>query len=796
MVDPIAPTADDIKRLQDYDAAAKQAGVSAPEALGKIKDAATSMATGAALSFTHLQTYLKNVGNTLEGTGKSADTAKLAFMALSTATVNARASFEGLAGVDYGNINTLHGQMDELQKSLGAGGEKATAAGRAISSMFERVAKNKMPDDTFKAMQVIPGAMVDFMKNLATKADNMTKLQAGLIAVSAQTGNLGNVYEKAGVGLKNINSVLADHTAAMSATKTATGATGAAVESYYIALGSVPKALESVVSSGTSAGGNMNMLTAVMKMAAGNGREVRDVIKDMGDVFKSLNMTGAPALAFINRFSELSNNLGVELNDMKGGLMGVVDSFKNLFTAGKDQATMTEGITNLMNKYVSALKEAGMTGKHATETVVGMADSMSKLTMAQKVFISGQTGGAGDIGGALSIEKMLRDHDVEGLNKKALEAIKKQTGPIISFEQAQREGGATAEKFQMQRQMVSQQGPLGAISGAKNVEDAGRYLDALYAIEHGLSAPKVSKGEEGLQDAISKGTSIQERNKTEFSEMNDHLYEINSSTSVMAKAFTERNFGIAVGTGTEGLSKNQQRRQDQMTVAAKRGGAQAEDLGIQMGDKGAMKDTAGRYANQAVKGVTDWFSHIPDVINSVLDPVKKALTSGDKAGVERETSTIKRQIAEAKERIKTETGEALAKDQESIKNKEAALKSLQSFGAAQNLSKMNGQLDKTTGKVQKPQEKQLAEFERPYLGPGENFGKLPSEMMTRGKQVAAAPRGTTAAAPGSKSPGSASASTPQVNVTHEGDSQQVTIDVNVKVNGKNAQAASMHPTNG
>lgn len=778
---PVAPTEAEIKRVNDYNAGLKETA---------------SVAGGAILNLSNLENYLKQVGNKMEGVGKSAESAKLGLLAMSTATVVARESFEGLNGVDLGNISTLKGQMSELREQLGLGGKSASAAAEMIGSMFKKISGNKVSPDMFAGLANPAEAMLKFMNNMVIKADNMTKLQTGLIAVSAQTGNLGNVYEKAGVGLKNINSVLADHTAAMAVTKIATGATGAAVENYYMELGRIPKALESVVSGGTAAGGNMNMLTAVMKMAAGNGREVKEVIKDMGDVFKSLNMTGAPALAFINRFSELSNNLGVELNDMKGGLMGVVDSFKNLFTAGKDQATMTEGITNLMNKYVSALKEAGMTGKHATETVVGMADGMSKLTMAQKVFISGQTGGAGDIGGALSIEKMLRDHDVEGLNKKALEAIKKQTGPIISFEQAQREGGATAEKFQMQRQMVSQQGPLGAISGAKNIEDAGRYLDALYAIEHGLSAPKVSKGEEGLQDAISKGTSIQERNKTEFSEMNDHLYEINSSTSVMAKAFTERNFGIAVGAGTEGLSKGQQRRQDQMTVAAKRGGAQAEDLGKQMGDKGAMKDTAGRYANEAVKGVTDWFSHIPDVIKSVLDPVRKALTSGDKTGVERETSTIKRQIAEAKERIKTETGEALAKDQESIKNKEAALKSLQSFGAAQNLSKMSGQIDKTTGKVQKPQEKQLAEFERPYLGPGENFGKLPSEMMTRAKQVGAAPRGTAATAPGSKSPGSAGASTPQVNVTHEGDSQQVTIDVNVKVNGKNAQAASMHPTNG
>ena len=70
-------------------------------------------------------------------------------------------------------------------------------------------------------------------------------------------------------------------------------------------------------------------------------------------------------------------------------------------------------MSGIMNDYVGALQNTGMTGQHAMEVVKGMTDSIAGMSVAQKAFLSSQTGGPGGLMGAFQIEKDLREGKID-----------------------------------------------------------------------------------------------------------------------------------------------------------------------------------------------------------------------------------------------------------------------------------------------------------------------------------------------------------------------------------------------
>lgn len=768
--EPIAPTQEDIKRLQDYDAAAKQAGVSAPDALGRIKKAAIDMASGAKIGFEHLTDFLEKVGDGMKGVGESAGTARLALTAIAGATLNARDSFHQLGNVDYGNMNTLSDQMKQLKDTLGAGGSGATAAKIAISGLFDKF-KDKLPESALKAFTGNHEAMASFVENMARKADNITRMQAGLLAVSAATGNLGQVYKKAGADLSDINSILSDHQSAIRATIGATRQAPEAVEKYYMALGHVPGALQAQVSSGTAAGENMNMLTAVMKMAAGNGRTVEAVTQDLGSAFKSLGMTGEPALKFVNRFSELSSNLGVQFDDMKNSLLGATDAFKNITDAGEAASKMTEGMANNSNKWISSLMGAHMSGRQATETYKNMASAMAGMTTAQKSFLSAQTGGPGGLLGGLQIEKMMRSGDTAGVQKKLMEVLQKQTGPITTMDEALKGGQAGAARFEKQRMMITQ-GPMASALGIKSSEDAAKMLEAMKAMQEGRGAPAaLAGGSAGLQDAINKGTSIEDQNHTELTDMNKELNDINTSTDILASGFSKSNFGIEKGKFSgkvEGLAK---RRQDNAEKYSKEGGKLAGDLNKQMGESGRMKDPTAETHQKIAKGVSEWIGHLPDVLKAGLKPLQDKFATGKDEDIGGSNAAIKKQIEDIKKNPKSTAAEKA--NAELLDRHRAQAMTLYSGGANEALKPGGTSGSKTFHK--------------------KDFAPLPTgEPLTAAELVAQGKHGTPAAkksAAGTEgAPGSFTHS-----VTENGAETGTKIHVTVKVDKTSDNARSQNP---
>jgi hypothetical protein len=471
-------------------------------------------AAGANEIFDAFEKHINNFNITLETSGAYANKAAAQFGILSVAILGSQKAFQGMDFSSMG-LNTFTEQITNM---------KATLASSPLSKMLE----------TFKSMGVeIPAAQaktkaaaLTFAQSFLQSADNALTLQTGLLKLSAQTGNLGHIYTKAGPQLKSMNAILAEQNIMMVDAARATGNSNRKqIENFYMALASVPQALESVVKVGDDADTSMSMLTATMKLATATQREYPEVIKDLHKAFTDYGLVGKDALSFTARFTELSSKLGIEFDVMKNGLLGATSAFQTLTDAGDASFKMTESMSNIMNKYVEGLKASHMTGQHAVEVVKNMTGAMSNLKVEQRAFLSAQTGGPGGLMGAAQIEKMMREGKIDEVMEKVMGSMEKMTGKAVTLEEASKSESAAATR---QKQItLFQQGPLGKL--AQNPEDAGRLLETYRAKKEG----RVVTGdldENVLKTAIDKSSETENLSYTKLSEHSISLMAIQKST--------------------------------------------------------------------------------------------------------------------------------------------------------------------------------------------------------------------------------------------------------------------------
>ena len=427
---------------------------------------------------------------------------------LTTAILGTRKSFESLnTGTQ---LNTFEGQWNSLVTTVLKGGGGLGALVAKVQTDFGAV----LPDAATKSI----GALTAFMSNIMKSADNVNRMSTAMLAAGAATGSLGNMYQAAGPHLENLNELVAEQRMSLIASAEAASMLPEEMEKNYAALMMVPKALESSATASSqmadATGGQTSktsMLTAATLLAVGAHRKVEDVASDLKKAYQDYGLVGDNALKFTARMGELSNNLGIDLESVKGALSGAADMFGRFADAGENASTMAEGLATIMNSYSQSLMGTGMTGNHALEVIKSMTGAIGDMNIAQKAFLSAQTGGAGGLMGGFQIEKMMRSGDIAGVMDKVRESMKKQMGSIVTLDDAASSPAAAAQLTK--QMMLLKQGPLGQF--AKTDQDAYRILEAFKSREQGGTGDL-----KGLQDDIvgktmDKGVDFQEKTLTE-----------------------------------------------------------------------------------------------------------------------------------------------------------------------------------------------------------------------------------------------------------------------------------------
>lgn len=598
------------------------------------------------------------------------------FALLSNAMLGARDSYKSLAGVDTTGLSTFTDQIQYITSTLG---DTQSGIGALV-----KVAKDAFGKEVPNAIRGSATAVEQFVLNLAKSADNGLRLQNAYIQLSAKTGNLGNVFALTGDRLENINALLEKHSKMMADATLATGLAPEAVEKYYSELGAVPGALESLVTSSGDAQEKTSMLTASMKIAAGTGRSFEDVVDDMKIAFRDYGLTGEQALKFTTQISAVSQDLGVELETVRGALRSGADAFKMFTDSGTSASNMATGLAEVMDTYSMALKSTGLNGTQAVDVIKGMTGQIATLGLAQKSFLSSQTGGAGGLMGAFQIDKMMRDGDLKGVFEKVRQQMMKQFGTIVTVDEASKSQAGAA---QMTRQMqILKQGPLGQF--AKSDVDAERILEGFKAAQDGKGGGGISP--DIVKDTMDKGTSIQEKSYSVMSDMRGHLEAIRKASDTGTLNFVQKS-GLTAGAGTNvaGMQENAAANRMSAGLRDRMGKAtnmSQDDLSSSYAEAMKQKvliDTTGASAVKAITGLGESFKLVPDVIKGPANALKKAIGGNDMKSAQDQIKLLEDGIKQRKADAKnmTAAGDKITALNE-IKQEEDVLRNAQGWVAA------------------------------------------------------------------------------------------------------------------
>lgn len=590
------------------------------------------LAGNARSAFNSFNSMLSSYNTSINVTKALTEKQTTQFGLLSNAIIGTRTSFNSLNGIDTSNLSTFADQITYLTETF-------TNAKSGIGQLV------KFAQDSFGKMvpQAIInqgiGAVKSFVMNLAQSADNALRVQNAYIQLSAKTGNLSAVYETAGPHLKNLNDLLEKQTAMTTNAIKATGLAPEVVQNYYAQLGTVPKALESVVQSSGSASKNISMLTATIKLATGTGRSYSDVIDDLKVAFKDYNITGESALQFTSRMGEISNKFGINLDVVRDSLKSTADTFKMF-------GNEAEGSAKILNNYVGSLKSTGLSGDAAVEVVTSMTHAVGNLNIAQKAFLSAQTGGPGGLMGGFQIEKMIREGKLDEVFEKVRTQMQKQFGSIATLDEASKSQSAAA---QLTKQiMLLKQGPLGQF--ARTDQEAMRILEGFKSKQEGKGVSDLSN--KIVQDNINKGTLIEEKSYTELSRIRGILEGAFETANISNLGFVQKAATIGAGTPLTSLSEAQRKSKENLSLsmgtAATEGGNIAQDYATTIKNKTSTSQTGKRMVDSILE-LQKMFGDIASSMKAPLDTLQQIVESNKNINNSRELSSLKNETEKAKQ---------------------------------------------------------------------------------------------------------------------------------------------------
>lgn len=608
--------------------------------------------------FGQFESQLASVGTSLGNLKNLTATQTTQVGLLSSALLGARVSFEGFAGVDYSNMSTFTSQLDELTTILNkdsiAYGMASGAASKLAQSLANITGNGK---EVTQMLNAGADVFVSYAKKVLIGADNALKLQQSMVALSAETGGLGDLYAAAGPNLERMNFLLQQQSSIMAEAGKATGLSASQVEQYWAELARIPGAMQSVVNVSEAGGETTSMLTAAIEVARGSGRSYRDIMVDLNKAYKDYGLVGEPALRFSARMSDVATKLKAPLEDVRAALSGSADQFKMFVNAGEDAARSTEEIATVMNTYAGALQQVGVSASNAIGVVSQMLGGIKDLRIEQKAFLSQQTGGPGGLMGGFQIEKMMREGKMGEVMEKVMQSMQRQFGggKIVNFEEAS-QSQASATQYERQIRML-QQGPLGGM--VKDRESAERLLDSMRKRSEGqITTNQLAGSTTVVQDQMAKGVDLQKGSYTELTKIRAQLEAIRYSGNVSNLNFTQSAVAARVGASGPGFHETHAQREQRQNLnvfahgAQTRGGTFTEQYNLDM-QNGMAQNYMGTRMAADVKGVFKTLTQdLPRASASAIDALKQAVNAGNPDEIRNEEQRLRADIEARKSALK------------------------------------------------------------------------------------------------------------------------------------------------
>lgn len=789
MADPPVPTENDVDILNKI-----------TDAQSKYSAAVAGFGDIAAHSNSILDKFQNALGMTgfkLEDLGKVAANQSTVFTGLGIAVLKAQDAFAGFNNsVSTAGIMTFSGQFKDLREMFRSGSLAGDQAKTVLESLKQQFLKmGGAPELLAKAVAKGTEAVFDLTENMFAMADRAIASQDALLQTAAATGQLGAITAKAGEDLQSMNTLMDMYNEVTNQAKGETNSTSAQIASYSSILQTIPNAMNTVIKSASAEGKEMSGLSAMIKLAHGTHRDFGKVVEDVKHSVVGYGSSLEDSMRFTANMTDLTSKLGAQFDDVKGGIFGITDALSKFTDAGAAAGKMQDAVSQMMGEYVSRLQATGMPAKQAIELVTNLGQQFGQLNIAQKAFLSGQTGGPGGLMGGYQIEKMIREGDTAGLQKKLMDVFQKQFGNrIVTLEDATKSQAAAA---QLTRQTaLMRQGPMGQFF--KTDDDAHRFMEVMKAEKEGTPLPGGAQGfkldAHVLDKTVKAGSTWEAKTNTVVNSIGSDVARIrdliaNNALTGVQKAMTAASLPRGEERADSSAeSKMAEEVRSRMAKFGLRGGEAASILQGELTGKKRSSEFTGdlrkTHTEQAVGDFVVDMKQLPDLLKSAYDSMVKSASKGNIKEAGREEAALRQDILDRR----------AAADKKGVSQADK-IKLLESAQAEEDKLQEYQEWKKKFMAGKKPE---AMAAQPPIPGgtaPRANLGPLPRNAPGAGAQVADAQRGTparrtgTPATPGGDVPA-------DVHVQQTGAGNRFDVHVNVNVRDKGGQGPGTAPQGG
>ncbi len=571
-----------------------------PDQITKLLDGIKDRSLNAATALTTLTGKFGDIKNIAKQTGEAA---KLALEKIENFNIGNLVQLVPQLAATHKELFNIGGQVLLLRETIAGGfsteafdilGRSAHTASGSITEAVESVAKI---GQTLPLGDNVKG-IINFITPLTKLADSSKNFESGLIAVTAASGELGDLLKNVGEDLSGLNLKAEKFSQLTYQIGNASGLSTKQIAEYAKTLMGIPGAMDMSISSINRGIDDMHLLDATIKIANGTGQEFSDVFREMNLVYREFGTTGKDALEYVSRLSVASQALKMPLDLVRDYTESAASSFK--FLGDNSQAAI-----NVLERFGPALKTSGMGPKAIKDLVGDVTHAISQMGLAQKAFLSGQSGGPGGLQGAYQIDMLMRQGKMDEVQRKVEESLRHQFGGrIVTLEEAAKDSRA-AGQFTKQVQLLTQ----GPTKIANSDAEAYRILDVLAKGSGSKAGSIIKPPEEAFKSALKTGDALQERQTNILTKIQNDSERSAQLASISAYNLSR----LVAGTAHQNLNEVINQARDRGTKLAADSGKLITGQGIDQGKevKEVVKDFFSNLpkehhnANQAVAAFTD-----------------------------------------------------------------------------------------------------------------------------------------------------------------------------------------------
>lgn len=465
--------------------------------------------------------------------------------------------------------------LELVAKAASAGTLAVAGINDVLGTTFESMGiGSKTAQDTAGSVDAVASSMVKwgqglpFFNKLGEKATNaiagmikqtqgVRELESSMMSLMGQFGGFRDAQNRVGF-TRSLERQMTEMIRLNRDVANTTNTSTEEVSKYATALLKIPGAYKQTIDLGTTATKNITLLEGAMRVTRGTTGDFTDATDALTLQFRQFRDVDEKALGLMAQTYKISQSLGVGFKDLNGIVKGVVEQFAMF-------GSTMESSVRLVGSLSRALMDTGIGIEPTKRIVDSMTSSLKDMGVAQRAFISQQTGGPGGLQGAFQIEEMIANDRLDEVYQMMQKSLTQQFGGRIVTRGEAAQDQDAASQYMKQVQFLTS-GPFGKV--VQTSEAAARVLQAFQSGGGGIDITEMGRG--ATQEALTADQELQKKQNDVTVTMANDVKGILREMQIQ-NAMTTRGIQGALGM-QEVLKKYQQKSSGFATGASGRFG--------------------------------------------------------------------------------------------------------------------------------------------------------------------------------------------------------------------------------